>query len=213
MPLPSYDPLSPSSPDALVQVSRESEQNLLVSCLCRLLLVFSDNCPIQHSGSGLFANNNNILISGGTFVVSLSCWLYKRLIIAYLICQNNVNIPSPTTRERQIPVLQKPNSSSLFVGQKDVLNKLQRIFIHCAESRLMSRRSCLLWGTGGIGKTQICLKFIEEISNRLPHVFWVDASSKESIVTSLRGISSIFAAQASCMDSVAGAHVSWSRLG
>ena len=99
-----------------------------------------------------------------------------------------------------IPVLQKPNSSSLFVGRKDVLDKLQKIFIHCGDSKLMSRHSCLLWGTGGIGKTQICLKFIEEISSRLSHVFWVDASSEESIALSLRGISSIFAAQASCLD-------------
>jgi GTPase SAR1 family protein len=27
----------------------------------------------------------------------------------------------------------------------------------------MSRRSCLLWGMGGIGKTQVSLKFIEKM--------------------------------------------------
>ena len=64
----------------------------------------------------------------------------------------------------------------------------------------MSRCSCLLWGTGGIRKTQICLKFIEEMSSRLSHVFWVDASSVESIVMSLRGTSSISASQAPCLD-------------
>ena len=92
---------------------------------------------------------------------------------------------------------QKPNSSPLFVGRNDMLDKLREIFIHCADSKLMLRHSCLLWGTGGVGKTQICLKFIEEMSNRLSHVFWVDASSVESITMSLRGISSIFASQAS----------------
>ena len=60
----------------------------------------------------------------------------------------------------------------------------------------MSRRSCLLWGTGGIGKTQICLKFTEEMSDRFSHVFWVDATSVESITSSLRGIFSTFAANA-----------------
>ena len=107
------------------------------------------------------------------------------------------------------PLLQKPNSSSLFVGRKDVLDKLQKIFIHCADSKLMSRCSCLLWGTGGIGKTQICLKFIEEISGRLSHVFWVDASSVESITLSLRGISSISAAQASCPDDSVESVLQW----
>jgi hypothetical protein len=73
----------------------------------------------------------------------------------------------------------------------------------------MSRRSCLLWGTGGIGKTQICLKFIEEMSDRLSHVFWVDASSEESITMSLRGISSISAAKASCLDDSVESVLQW----
>ena len=109
----------------------------------------------------------------------------------------------------KIPLLQKPNPSSLFVGQKDVLDKLQMIFIHCSDSKLMLRRSCLLWGTGGIGKTQICLKFIEEMSGRLSHVFWVDASSEESIIMSLRGISSTSAAQASCLDDSVESVLQW----
>jgi Holliday junction resolvasome RuvABC ATP-dependent DNA helicase subunit len=56
----------------------------------------------------------------------------------------------------------KPNSSPMFIGRKDVLDKLMEIFVHGADRR----HSCLLFGTGGIGKTQICLKFTEEISDR-----------------------------------------------
>ena len=66
----------------------------------------------------------------------------------------------------KIPVSHKPNSSPMFIGRKDVLDELRKIFVHGADSKLMLRRSCLLWGTGGIGKTQICLKFTEEISDR-----------------------------------------------
>ena len=111
----------------------------------------------------------------------------------------------------KIPVLQKPNSSPLFVGRRDVLDKLRRIFIHSADSELMSRHTCLLLGTGGIGKTQICLKFIEEMSGtgRLSHVFWVDASSEQSINMSFRGISSISAAQASCLDDSVESVLQW----
>ena len=47
-----------------------------------------------------------------------------------------------------------------------MLERLGKIFVHRADSRLMARRSCLLWGMGGIGKTQICLKFIEEMPDR-----------------------------------------------
>ena len=55
-----------------------------LSCVNRLPLPFADNRQIQDSGSGLFANAQNILITGGTFVVCLSCGLYKRLIMIYL---------------------------------------------------------------------------------------------------------------------------------
>ena len=125
------------------------------------------------------------------------------------MCQSNNILPANTERRMKTPVIQKPNSSSLFVGREDVLDKLRKIFIHCADSKLMSRHSCLLWGTGGIGKTQICLKFLEEMSSRLTHVFWVDASSVESITMSLRGISSISAAQASCLDDSVESVLQW----
>jgi Holliday junction resolvasome RuvABC ATP-dependent DNA helicase subunit len=61
---------------------------------------------------------------------------------------------------------QKPNSSLIFTGRKDVLDKLRKIFVHHTNSGVRSRHSCLLWGMGGIGKTQICLKFTEEMSDR-----------------------------------------------
>ena len=77
------------------------------------------------------------------------------------------NLPADTGEvQTKIPVPQKPNSSPLFTGRKDILDKLGNIFVHSANSRLVSRHSCLLWGMGGIGKTQISLKFIEEMSDR-----------------------------------------------
>ena len=128
----------------------------------------------------------------------------------YLICQNI--LPS-NTRERynKIPIPQRPNSSPLFVGRKDILDnlKLQKIFFYCDDSQLMLRRSCLLWGTGGIGKTQICLEFIEEMSGRFSYVFWVDASSVERIIMSLRGMFSFPAAQASCVDDSVESVLQW----
>ena len=47
-----------------------------------------------------------------------------------------------------------------------MLERLGKVFVHRVDAKLMSRRSCLLWGMGGIGKTQICLKFIEDMSDR-----------------------------------------------
>ena len=64
----------------------------------------------------------------------------------------------------KIPILHKPNPSPLSTGQKDVLDKLGKIFANHTNSKPSC--SCLLWGMGGIGETQICLKFIEEMADK-----------------------------------------------
>ncbi|KAF8798401.1 hypothetical protein BYT27DRAFT_7203495 [Phlegmacium glaucopus] len=113
----------------------------------------SPNALLQNnpSVSGLFSNAQNTLISGGTFVNY----------------ENYCNLPANTGEaQTKIPIRQKPNSSPLFTGQEDVLDKLEKLFPHRANSSLMLRRCCLLWGMGGIGKTQICLKFTEKESDR-----------------------------------------------
>jgi hypothetical protein len=78
MSLATHSQLLPLSPDALMQVSTESEQILSVSYFNRFPFAFADNRQIQDSGSGLFANAPNTLITGGAIDVSLSCRLYKQ---------------------------------------------------------------------------------------------------------------------------------------
>jgi len=60
----------------------------------------------------------------------------------------------------------KPNPSKLFTGQKVYLDKLKQCFKLKVSGEQPCRHSFLLYGMGGIGKTQICLKFIEEVSNQ-----------------------------------------------
>ena len=62
-----------------------------------------------------------------------------------------------------IPV--KPNSSIRFTGRTDVLAKLKEHFTAESNDTLRRRKFFLLHGMGGIGKTQICLRFIEDMSN------------------------------------------------
>lgn len=43
-------------------------------------------------------------------------------------------------------------------------------------------RSMALWGTGGIGKTQLALAYAHEcLNNEVPAVFWIDASNSLQI--------------------------------
>jgi hypothetical protein len=109
-----------------------------------------------------------VLITGGTFVsISRSyCELFSNncpQVTAenYVVNKFFVNAGEA---QMKIPVPQKPNSSPLFTGRKDVLDKLGKIFVNRTNNK--PRRSCVLWGMGGIGKTQICLKFTEEMSDR-----------------------------------------------
>ncbi|TFK31255.1 hypothetical protein BDQ12DRAFT_589831, partial [Crucibulum laeve] len=53
---------------------------------------------------------------------------------------------------------------------------------------------------GGMGKTQIALKFAEDVSSQYGYVFWVDATNEDTISTSLKGISSIPSAKTADVD-------------
>jgi hypothetical protein len=58
-----------------------------------------------------------------------------------------------------------PSSSPNFVGCEDHLHQLKKYF-HVQPANERSRRAFVLYGVGGVGKTQICLKFLEECSER-----------------------------------------------
>jgi hypothetical protein len=64
----SRSPLSPSSPDSVMQAATELERNSSVSCLHHLFSAFVDDLQTQDSGSGLFANAQNILITDSTII-------------------------------------------------------------------------------------------------------------------------------------------------
>jgi hypothetical protein len=64
--------------------------------------------------------------------------------------------PSP-----QPTMMYKPHSSPRFTGRRDYLEKLSRYFI-LRVGQPLDRRFFLVFGMGGSGKTQICMKFTEE---------------------------------------------------
>jgi len=66
----------------------------------------------------------------------------------------------------------KPNSSVFFTGRKDILDQLKNHFmVHKAAGGPVTRWLFLLYGMGGIGKSQICLKFAENMATSPPIVF------------------------------------------
>ncbi|KAF7357131.1 FabD/lysophospholipase-like protein [Mycena sanguinolenta] len=76
-----------------------------------------------------------------------------------------------------------PPASSIFRGRQAILEVLHQFFAQGTQKQ----KIYVLYGLGGIGKTQIALKFIQD-SNCFTEKFLVDASSTESIETCLKSI-------------------------
>ena len=74
------------------------------------------------------------------------------------------NYGNRTTFDGVIPLM--PNPSPRFTGRTEVIAKLKSHFFTNKNDAAHERKFFLLYGTGGIGKTQICLKFVEEMSDR-----------------------------------------------
>ncbi|KAF8686598.1 hypothetical protein AX14_003831 [Amanita brunnescens Koide BX004] len=79
------------------------------------------------------------------------------------------------------------HSSAMFSGCVEYLQRLRDYFGSNVGLR-GQRKSFLLYGLGGIGKTQICLKFTEENVDLFSNIFWIDASSKITIELGLMQI-------------------------
>jgi len=73
------------------------------------------------------------------------------------------NYGNRKTSDGVIPLM--PNPSNRFTGRTEVIAKLKKDFSMNARDPAEKRNFFLLYGMGGIGKTQICLKFVEEMSD------------------------------------------------
>ncbi|KXH49099.1 hypothetical protein CSIM01_09230 [Colletotrichum simmondsii] len=76
-------------------------------------------------------------------------------------------------------------ASPQFTGRLDILNKMERHFYE-RPSGSSPRRHLRIWGMGGVGKTQIALKFRDLYGSRFDRVCWINAATNDSIFESFR---------------------------
>ena len=119
------------------------------------------------SGTNLFAGAHHFVASNNTFneakTVSVMFTKACKLMVLDLSQINiNNNYGNRTSSDGVIPLM--PNPSNRFTGRADVIAEVKRHFLNTHDLAL-KRKFFLLYGMGGIGKTQICLKFVEEMSN------------------------------------------------
>ncbi|CUA67241.1 Kinesin light chain [Rhizoctonia solani] len=70
-----------------------------------------------------------------------------------------------------------PAPTRLYTGRKEENAQL----IACITGGKGERRVCVVYGLGGVGKTQLVLNVIDQTWDEWDHVIYVDASSKEAI--------------------------------
>ncbi|KIL63653.1 hypothetical protein M378DRAFT_1046738, partial [Amanita muscaria Koide BX008] len=126
--------------------------------------------------SGLFHRASNVTASDSTFTEVHGNY--------------NQNIHNYTTGPpvEAVELYPYENLNQIFTGCDSYLKALKGYF--CADSAIMSLtwKSFLLYGKEGIGKTQVCLKFLEDVKDNFSMVFWIDASTEDSILSSLQDI-------------------------
>jgi hypothetical protein len=99
----------------------------------------------------------NFIPEGVEIGTNLRASMHARYVSRTAILRNIPGrIPSPKIEYK----LRTPSSAN-FTGRRDYLTKL-RDYFSVKPDEPLRRKSFLLYGMGGIGKTQICLKFTEE---------------------------------------------------
>ncbi|KIK05380.1 hypothetical protein K443DRAFT_66570, partial [Laccaria amethystina LaAM-08-1] len=115
------------------------------------------------------------------------------------------------TSDEFVPLM--PRSSTRFTGRADIISRLKQHFLSdFSHGGFQKRKYFLLHGMGGIGKTQSCLKFIDEVSDCFSFIFWIDASSIGTIAQGLKGICNLPAAQSSGLDGSPESALHWIGL-
>ena len=87
-------------------------------------------------------------------------WISAQQADGVDLWQINNNNGNGSTPDGVIPIM--PNPSNRFTGRTEVIAELKTHFSN-ADGSAQKRKVFLLHGMGGIGKTQICLKFVEEM--------------------------------------------------
>jgi hypothetical protein len=75
-------------------------------------------------------------------------------------------------------------AKGLFIGRESEFQKMEKILQPPGNSQ--DRQILVLSGPGGIGKTQLAITYAKRHSSSYSSAFWLNASSKTALLTSLR---------------------------
>ncbi|KAK2610776.1 hypothetical protein N8I77_004177 [Diaporthe amygdali] len=110
------------------------------------------------------------------------------------------SLSKETTIPAEPRAIRRGKSSNIFTGRDGILNRLDKHF-GPREPGDTSRREFHLRGMGGVGKTQIALKFTERNERRF-HILWVDATDAVTTEQSYKQIALSLFGPDECKDPV-----------
>ena len=90
-------------------------------------------------------------------------------------------------RKREVVLLQVP-AHNIFYGHEKELHCMYEYLRPQAGEKESRLRSCILYGLGGIGKTQIAIEYVYRYKHIYAYVFWVGASNESRLVNSYGSI-------------------------
>ncbi|KAI7780329.1 hypothetical protein LA080_016177 [Diaporthe eres] len=99
------------------------------------------------------------------------------------------SLSKETTIPAEPRAIRRGKSSNIFTGREAILNRLDKHFAPRKPGDT-SRREFHLRGMGGVGKTQIALKFTERNEKRF-HILWVDATDAVTTEQSYKQIATV----------------------
>ncbi|KAL7274184.1 hypothetical protein RUND412_002924 [Rhizina undulata] len=125
-------------------------------------------------------NNNRVNNSGNTNTFNVHNGSIHLSIKAANALKDGTNVPSASVYSQDFKVLvQLPfRRNKNFCGRQDILGKLCQIFdsntpgLECDSQR----KTVVLYGMGGVGKSQIALEYAHRYADCYSSIFWIDAN-------------------------------------
>ncbi|KAJ7446618.1 P-loop containing nucleoside triphosphate hydrolase protein [Mycena latifolia] len=125
-------------------------------------------------------------------------FLLMAAIDTNLQVHKGLSVPTSTSTQTPQHVNNCPPPSRIFHGRQSILEKMHQYFTDSPGNQHIF----LLHGLGGVGKTQIALKFIQKSASQFTDIFLIDTSTLATIDAGLKNIATAKSAGDSSKDAL-----------